>query len=80
MTLFFENMFGEKREISRPDTMEDGRKEMMSFLDKHDFISPYWRANESNGDLWIDVGSHSEFFWIHDDNRNLTIKDFQEGF
>lgn len=80
MTLLFENRFGEKREISRPDTMEDARKEMMSFLDKHDFISPYLRANELNGDLWIDVGSHLEFFWVHDDKRNLTIKDFQKGF
>ena len=78
MTLLFENMFGEKREIAKPETMEDARKEIMSFLDKHDFISPYWRANEANGDLWIDVGSHSEFFWIHDDNKQLIIKDFQE--
>lgn len=76
MTLLFENMFGEKREIAKLETMEDAKKEMVKFLDDHDFKSHYWRANEANGDLWIDVGSYSEFFWIHDDNKQLTIKDF----
>lgn len=80
MTLLFENRFGEKREIARPKTMEDAKEEIRNFLDQHHFTSYYLRTNESNGDLWIDVGSHLEFFWIHDDNRNLTIKDFQEGF
>ena len=79
MILLFENMFGEKREISRPETLEDARKEILNFLDKYNFKCHYLRINESNGDLWIDVGSHSEFFWIHDDNRNLKTKDFQEA-
>ena len=76
MTLFFENRFGKKREIARPKTMEDAKEEIRDFLDQHHFTSYYWRTNESNGDLWIDVGSHSEFFWIHDDTRKLTLKDF----
>lgn len=76
MLLLFENMFGDKREIARPKTMEDAKEEIRNFLDQHHFTSYSWRTNELNGDLWIDVGSHSEFFWIHDDTRKLTLKDF----
>lgn len=76
MLLLFENMFGDKREIARPKTIEDAKEEIRNFLDQHHFTSYYWRTHESNGDLWIDVGSHSEFLWIHDDTRKLTLKDF----
>lgn len=78
MILFFENRFGNKREIAQPETMDIARNEITKFLDEHNFKSYYLRVNEAKGDLWIDVGSHMEFFWIHDDSRSLTLKDFQE--
>mgnify|MGYP004717760043 CR=1 FL=1 len=76
ITVLFGNRHGEKREIARAETIDVAKNAITKFLEEHHFHSYYWIVNETkDGDLWIDVSSHSEFFWLHDDNKKLTIKD-----
>lgn len=78
ITVFFGNKYGTKREIARCKIMDDASKVITQFLNNHKFHSYYCIVNETeDGDLLIDVSSHSEFFWIHDDNKKITIKDFK---
>ena len=46
------------------------------FLKDHNYKSYYQRISEQeDGSLWIDVDSWSEFFWIIDGGKKLTIED-----
>ena len=72
ITVFFGNKYGTKREIARCKIMDDASKVITQFLNNHKFHSYYCIVNETeDGDLLIDVSSHSEFFW------KITIKDFK---
>ena len=64
MKLFFENSRGEQRQIAE-GTLIECRKSMFAFLDEHNFKSYYQRETAlPNGDIQIDVGSHTEFFYL----------------
>ncbi len=65
MQIEFENSNGERRVIGTAKTVQGCIKIMQKFLDDHNFKSYYQRYTEKpDGSIWIDVGSHTEFFWI----------------
>jgi len=69
MTLWFENRFGDARQIARCDTTEDVYRSINDFINqanvgrKNPFKSYYIRTWKQDGKTWYDVGSHSEFFF-----------------
>ena len=67
MKIYFENSFGEKREIGQADKREDSFKVIQDFLSAHNFISYYTRYWEEDKYWKVDVGSHTEFFYISKD-------------
>lgn len=66
MKIEFENSNGERREIGTSDTTQGCFQIISDFLTEHNFKSYYTRVSktENEGELWIDVGSHTEFFYI----------------
>lgn len=60
--LYFENQFGERREIGRASTSEEVYKIINAFLKDHNYKSYYVRTWDENDGTHYDVGSHSEFF------------------
>lgn len=72
MKLWFENQFGEKREIATCTTIKDVYKAIDAFIDKANAAKPkgsipfksyYVRTWEQDDKTWYDVGSHVEFFY-----------------
>lgn len=72
MKLFFQNNKGEERLIAEPSNREEVNKEINKFLDNHSFKSYYTRVWEENGRLKLDVGSHTEFFYL----EGITFEDW----
>lgn len=72
MKLFFKNSKGEERLIAEPSNKEEVIKEISKFLDEHNFKSYYTRVWEENDRLKIDVGSHTEFFFL----KGMTFEDW----
>lgn len=64
MKLYFENSRGIERLIVEVANEEEAHKEINKFLDEHNYKSYYFRTWMENGRKCVDVGSHSEFFWI----------------
>ena len=64
MKLIFQNSHGKERVIAEPSNREEIFKEINKFLDDHNFKSYYTRVLEENGRLVLDVGSHTEFFYV----------------
>ena len=68
MKLVFENSKGEEREIATVGTLDQAYEQITKFCEEHNFTIPYWRVQENeDGNLWFDVGSHSEFFILRSD-------------
>lgn len=66
--LYFENSKKERRVIAEVETKEDVWKEITKFLDEHNFKSYYSRLFKTHNNEWcIDVGSHTEFFYVSSD-------------
>ena len=71
MTLWFENRFGESRQIAKCFTHDDVYRSIDDFIkqanasrtDNRKFKSYYIRSWEQDGKTWYDVGSHTEFFF-----------------
>lgn len=63
--------------LAQSEKREDLYKEIKKFIKDHNFKSYYWRLCRNDKCVWIDVGSHSEFFYIFDseDGANQFIKD-----
>lgn len=64
MKVYFENSQGKKREIGQADNREKAFEIIENFLFEHNFTSYYTRYWEEDGYLKVDVGSHTEFFYI----------------
>ena len=64
MILYFENGYGEIRELATVNTMEEANKHIKDFLDAHNYKSYYSRMWVAGEYITIDVGSHTEFFKI----------------
>lgn len=66
MILYFENHYkGTRREIGRPETVDDIYPIIKEFLDNHNFTSYYtrtWISSINPKEKIYDVGSHTEFF------------------
>lgn len=70
MKLYFENSYGGRRVIAEPITEEEAYKEMNKFCEDRNFEIYYirnWRNKE--GLKVYDVGSHSEFFYLDEENK-----------
>ena len=72
MTLWFENQFGEARQIAHCESKEDVYRSIDDFIAQANarkskgskpFKSYYVRSWEQDGKTWYDVGSHVEFFY-----------------
>lgn len=60
--LYFEDRFGERRKIGEADDVNTASPIISKFLYEHSFKSYYMNIWVENGEIYIDVGSHSEFF------------------
>lgn len=64
MTVYFENSNGEERKIGESNTKDGCDVIIQEFLEKNCYKSYYFRQWQTEKGLKIDVGSHSEFFYI----------------
>jgi hypothetical protein len=67
MKVYFENSQGKIREIGEADSKEKAFEIIKDFLFEHNFTSYYTRYWEKSDYLKIDVGSHTEFFYVSKD-------------
>ena len=66
MRVEFENRHDVRRVIGECETEEEAFKIIYDFLKEHNYESYYTRVNYlSDNHLWVDVGSHVEFFHIY---------------
>lgn len=64
-TLIFQNSYGEERTIGEYDTYEQCYEAVNEFLKERDYKPYYIRTWATpTGRIKIDVGSHTEFFFI----------------
>lgn len=62
----FENRHDVRRVIGECETEQEAFKIIYDFLKEHNYRSYYTRVNEvDEHHLWVDVGSHTEFFHIY---------------
>lgn len=65
--VIFENSKGQLRVIGTADTQEIAFKVIDDFLADHNYKSYYKRTwNTDNKTTIVDVGSHTEFFYIQE--------------
>lgn len=64
MKLFFQSSNGNERVIADVDTWCSACSEINKFLDEHNFKSYYKRLWQENNRVYVDVGSHTEFFIV----------------
>ena len=78
--LIFENSVGEKTAIRDFDTYKNAIQGMMTWLKGHAYEPPYIRttANDKDYEVWLDVGSHTEFFYIQAETEEEFKKIFVE--
>ena len=63
--VLFENSHGDKREIGTAETFDFAYDIVKKFCSDHSFDIPYFRVTHlDSGEIWLDVGSHSEFFYF----------------
>ena len=74
MILEFESQYKEKRVISKPPDIKSMWEDIDKFLKEHNFRSYYSRINFLGDKLQIDVGSHTEFFYVSEFNSG-DLKD-----
>lgn len=63
MTVFFIKD-NKKRQIGISNDIQECYKIIYNFLEERNYDSPYTRISKYEDHLWIDVGSHTEFFEI----------------
>lgn len=72
MILWFENRYGEARQIAYCENTEEVYRSINDFIKQANAAKPkgttpfksyYIRSWEQDGKTWYDVGSHSEFFY-----------------
>lgn len=63
----FENSKGQIREIGKAEDEKAAFAEINKFLEEHNFKSYYARVMKLNDkEKMIDVGSHTEFFYLEE--------------
>lgn len=69
LILYFKNCCrNTKREIGRPETEAEVYQMIKAFLKEHDYISYYTRFWYEGKEKYYDVGSHSEFFVLYNED------------
>ena len=67
LNVMFENSKGQKRIIGTVENEESAFKVINDFLDDHNYKSYYQRTwNKDDKTTVVDVGSHTEFFYIQE--------------
>lgn len=82
MELKFENRHGVKRPIGNPKTLDEAEKMIRDFCKEQKFKVCYIFGNKSGiceNEVWFDVGSHSEFFWLSGIPEKEMNKMFKDG-
>lgn len=65
----FENTYGERRKIGSTANRLKANRIIQKFLNSHEYKAPYWRIISLEDNIeQIDVGSHTEFFYIRKEN------------
>lgn len=67
--MIFQNSKGKERIIAEVETEEQAFAEIDKFLKEYNYISNYKREWVENGRTKIDVGSHTEFFYLEGKNE-----------
>lgn len=76
MTLWFENKYGDTRQIARCENRDDVYRSIDDFIKQANAAKPkgstpfksyYIRTWTENNKTWYDVGSHTEFFFTTED-------------
>lgn len=78
MKLYFENTYGQSRQIAECATEKEIIQHIHKFIEEcnknkprtNQFKSHYTRVWFEPGKTWYDVGSHTEFFWVDKELRN----------
>ena len=74
MKVYFEDRYGNYREIADVQNKQEVNKAISDFLERHNYKSYYTRNWVGEGklsfDVIYDVGSHSEFFHVPFDDKN----------
>lgn len=74
MKLYFKDSYGRRRMIDKPKTYNEANKMIYDFCKARDFRIYYIRNWIENGELVYDVGSHTEFFYLdNDDGVPMTL-------
>ena len=70
MKLYFENSYGQRRIIAEPETEEIAIEFIHTFCEERNFRIYYTRTwRDKEGLKVFDVGSHTEFFYLDDENK-----------
>lgn len=64
--VLFKNSNGIKREIAKVTNMEEAYEEINKFCSERNFEIFYTRSWKRDATTIVDVGSHTEFFYIED--------------
>ena len=74
MKLYFKDSYDRRRLIDKPKTYNEADKIIYDFCKARDFRIYYIRNWIENGELVYDVGSHTEFFYLaNDDGVPMTL-------
>ena len=70
MKLYFENSLGKRRIIAEPKTEQEASREIHKFCNDRNFKIYYTRIWKNEEGLKVfDVGSHTEFFYLDEENK-----------
>ena len=65
MILYFEDNYGRRRELARPEILSEALESIERFLEEHNYKAPYVRTWIEFDEMVFDIGSHSEFFFLY---------------
>ena len=69
MKLYFENSYGQRRIIAEPKDRDGAWEHIHAFCEERNFKIYYVRTWRTPDGLEVyDVGSHTEFFYLDDEN------------
>lgn len=81
MKLYFENSMSKRKFISHVDSIKEVYALIDDVLEEYHYKSYYTRLwyEEDKKEIWIDVGSHSEFFVVTEVEQNSSLLNDLKG-
>ena len=64
MIVFFQDQYGNRQDIGRASDFQDACHIIRNFLHQRGYESPYSRFSQEGPEVFVDVGSWSEFFYV----------------